>query len=233
MKRKRRGARPRWIHAGGQSATFTPNAESGVTNTIVALLLPPERVRYLCDTSRKDHMTSNAILLWLDFYWVFDDHTGSGGGQQTAGPVDFYIMKTEFDSSTPPTDVPLNFLPYREPDVPANITSWDAQTNEPDGLDAYLWTHHWSGVHRNSIDDVTWSSNASGTVGAPNGGIGNVVPYDAVRQAWQPDVVVKTRRRLNKNEGLFLGFVANNIPQTGPAYLRYTCNAHWRILGTV
>lgn len=232
MKRRRR-ARPRWVHAGTQETTFTPNQEGGITNVTAALLLPPERVRYLCDTGQKDHLTTSAILIWLDFYVVADGSATTVDTQQTASPVDFYIMKTAFDTSTPPTDVPLNFLPYREPDVPSLITSWDTQGDEPDGLDAYLWTHHLGPIQLVNMDNQNASYNASDKAGSKSQGIGYVKSYSSVRQMWQPDIVVKTRRRLAKNEGIFLGFAVNNISQAGPFYIRYLCNVHWRILATV
>lgn len=209
MKRRRK-MRSAWNWATKGTLEWTDTSSQDVC--ISGPLLPAPRVDWLLEQGRgRDHLTVTAILLWLDFAFV----NGTESDAQLQG-LDFWVIKERFDS------IPGGNLykPYGAPQVPGNVTSWFVTDplEEEDGLDPYLWTHHMSqivaGTSVNSVLVGAGAANTSGLITAN----GAIQPNNNVRQAWQPDVVIKTRRRMVKGDCLNIGFTGGSGAANGVIY---------------
>lgn len=223
MRRRGRGRKASWEW----SNTFTlvgvdTPAQYALKTWALADLLPQPRVDFLCEARGSDSLVHVETLLWLDFHWAIT----SGNGQPfTYFPpaVDFFIIKSTVEE-TQPTAFAGDYAPYAQPIVPSAITSWSSTaTEDSDGLDPYLWTHHIDPFLCNSlitnvgISEVSGLASGQGNAQAAMAVAANqtaVLKYsNDVRMAWQPDVVVKAKRKVKKNEALKLGFTwvgANN-----------------------
>lgn len=194
-----RRRRATWAYADARALVTS----SGGGNTITsAWILPPARVQYLCDTDRVSTITFEGCHLWLDFWW-------SNTGVTTGIPdVDFYIIKSEYDDAGQSA---YFFNPWQEPSLPAAITAW-TETPDEDGTGPFLWCHHIKGQSPPNSQVLTYTDSSSieaanqctlihsGSVDSPI----DVCRKFQVAAEWQPDVVVKTKRRLQKSEGILL-----------------------------
>lgn len=206
--RKRRRAQWDWA----ESLFITAEDPGGTIGTRIwtgGPLLPEGRVKWLCDTRKMDHITTSAILLWVDALAYLADDSAGGPSHNTIPPFEFYIIKSTLDEQG---NAAQDFLPFQSPQVPSLVTDWTSGGESSDGLDPYLWTHVLSpfvaGTTATSLDylgtGVAGASNAQAIIASVNQS-GASIQYDRnVRMSWQPDVVIKTKRRLLRNE--YLGF---------------------------
>lgn len=199
-----RSRKSHWMWADRFNLRFQDN--QAVATWTSHILLPASRVNWLCGTSTfRSGLTVTGILLWLDFWWENDSTTTS----QALPDVDMGIMTTVADETLATSE--LHYDPYVQPEPPSLTTDWNSFPS--DGLDPFLWTHHIKGISPcNSIIRKTtndWSNANRGAVNqdtvisfAADGSANLVCRKHYVTQEWQPDVVVKTKRRLKSNQGL-------------------------------
>lgn len=201
MKSRRRGrarkASWNWATTGTLIYQDT-NVTSGFN--IEGPLFPAPRVDWLLENGRgRDHLVVTTILLWLDFIWTNPNDT-----PQAVLPIDFYVLRERFDSQSGGSF----FAPYQSPQVPGSVTSWvaNAPQEEFDGLDPFLWTHHLSEYVAGNTTFPAIAGNYGNTTDNLAGPNGVTQPNLNVRAAWQPDVIIKSRRRLGKGDCLNIGF---------------------------
>lgn len=208
--RRRFRAKSHWLWADSQLMTLDGATGSHVGGRCynANLILPPGRVKWMCDqVIRRAHVTVTGVLLWLDFYW-------SNTGAQTGLPdVDMYIDTTSEDDAG---NIQFVRDPFFQPQVPSAMAAWTDAAS--DGLDSFMWTHHIKGISPpNAIVDTDTSTGdqaggnqydqiRAGTTDTPQ----FVCRTFSVRAEWQPDLHVKTKRRLRPNEGLVLGMVGSD-----------------------
>lgn len=212
---RRRRARAAWAHAGAFTMSVDPGnaVGGGATNISYLWLIPPARVSFLCDTDRVDHLGYRGSLVWLDFHWKGE--VASPGNAHDLPDVAFYAMVSQADNTGVPIMATDFEDPWGEPIQPALVTSWDGNP-ETEGTDAFLWCHILKGLTPpNSIVNVWNTGQSSGAANASNqssridgSNSSTVVPRvcrtHSVRAEWQPDIHIKTRRRLRKDEGVAL-----------------------------
>lgn len=228
--KRRRGTRDKWIHAGRNSINLQPNAESTSISQLGGWLLPPARTRFMLETTGKSRLITGSCLLWMNYYWALDNTGSDQTTNQQNFPVELYITKSRADSNGFPVQAEasaLTFGPFAPPEVPTALTTWELENeSQDDGLDPWMWCHHIF-----ELEGLGTTNNAQTT--APGRDIANSNPYTPVYQAFQPNVVVKTRRSLSKEEGIAIVLAAPNFTQAGPAYLSFNFNCAWRYAGHV
>lgn len=206
MMRRRRRRAARWNYAD----TFFMDVDSGTPQGLDwGWILPPARVSYLLQTKgRGNFLTFAGCHLWLDFFW------SNTGGSTAFQDVDFGIIRTSIaDPSTHTPDLTQAVAMWEQPNTPATIASWEE--DDESGLDSWLWQHHIKGSPppNASVNVVNTGSGAgadnvynqphfieTGTADTPR----FVCRKFHVTQEWQPDVVVRSKRRLQKDEGILL-----------------------------
>lgn len=205
--RFRRRMGPKWGYA--KSGLMTVVDGQLTDSTVATWLLPPGRAQYLMETRNRDSLQFAGCHLWLDFHWIAP--SGGGGGFRGIPDTTFYVMKDTTSGGL--ADVPLHNDedPWAEPNYPSNITNWNESTLD-DGTEPFLWTHWIKGMSPPNAFVGTYDYN-SGTNAASNQGdrIGSsgtegqneyLCRTFSTRMEWQPDVVIRTKRRLVKNEGI-------------------------------
>lgn len=220
--RRHRKVRAAWDWAVDGTATMIDNSASGGGQpvTVGGWLLPPGRVKWLCDTSEVDHITFDAALLWLSFSveaTYLDTLTASALAQKT----DLYVMKvTQDETGGSGQEV---FTPFSSPATPSAVTAWDTPAQSQDGLDPFLWCHRWWGYEPGSQVSI-YSPDSQVIEGASNAtdvyrNVGThqgytVSPGMLISAAFQPTVEIRSKRRLAKHEGLWIGM---SLPSLGLA----------------
>lgn len=224
---RRRNHRPRshWNWAISFALTMVDNGTtSNALNTIA--LLPPPRVDWLLESGRgRSHLVVTGILMWLDC-WILNP---SASAQTMVNELNFWVTKVKTDVTSAVPGATDFLQPYSAPSPPASVLSWTTEsTDENDGLDPFLWTHFLNPQNQ----ERSYGSNGGyspGIVGTnPNQ---NIIPMHpvAVRAGWQPDVHIKTKRKLVKGEGLSFGF---GTPAGNGNGLEYICQVRARVLTT-
>lgn len=202
MRRFRRGfrrSRSTWAYADSELVQVNSGGQVSFT-----WLLPPGRTSYLCDTDRVSALTYMGSHLWLDFSWV-------NTGAQTGIPdVTFYAIVSDLvESGTTPSN--LLYQPWHQPPLPSAITSWDENDEYDDGTQAFLWTHHIKGASPPNAQVATFGNTSPNSADNQPGFISASSGVDApvqlcrkfhVAAEWQPDVIIKSRRRLKKDQGV-------------------------------
>lgn len=204
IRRRRFRRKSSWIWADRFNITLN-NASPAFAGASSAghLLLPPGRVNWFCDTQvRRSHVTVTGILLWLDFWWQSDIASDT-----TIPDVDFFLIASTEDEAG---SIATQFDPFVEPQLPAAVTDWTFAPS--DGLDPFMWTHHIKGsTPPNAFVSQTSSNNQynqSFVMHAASDAQEATCRKFMVAAEWQPDIHVKTRRRLVKDQGLWLGMRA-------------------------
>lgn len=231
MRHRRRGPRSAWNWAARGNIVMTDNGDPGAPIGISdPAFLPAGRVDWLLESGRgREHLTVTGILLWLDFYVLNEDDQAV---HPMVGAMDFAIIKGYDDGTTTTPALSGVVHPFNPPATPSNVTNWSVgATDENDGLDPYLWTH--------TMNPALSSFRSWGTAngfapilaqqvigGQPQ--VANDCPL-AVRAGWQPDVHIKTRRRMRKRENLTFCMTAASGLGNG---LQYNLNYSVRILTT-
>lgn len=201
-RRSSRRSRSAWVWADSQSMAL----QDGPTIAWNSLpLLKPGRTKYLCDSDKTDHITVTGILLWLDFHWE-----AGNSNPTTLNDVELFVQVVEEDLAG---NAATEYTPFLPPQPPGTLASWD--TSVTDGLDSFLWCHFIKGASPPNYQVFTKSYNQSpdkggnqkNTVGAADSDYPQYGVCRTFRVAaeWQPDVHIKTRRRLGPNEGIILG----------------------------
>lgn len=208
MMRRRRRSRSTWSFADGNQMV----QPSGTANGVFAWILPPGRVNYLCDTDRVDSLVFKGCHLWMDFYWSNQNNADEG-----LPDVTMYIIASQQDAAGDPVEINLN--PWSQPSTPSTIASWE--NAETDGTDSFLWCHHIKGI---SPPNALVNTNGADAAGGGRAAASNqYIELGAgasdhpaflcrkfyVTQEFQPDVVVRTKRRLRKDQGIVL-FMRND-----------------------
>lgn len=213
FRRKRKRSRAQWDWAESLFiAAADPGGTAGTRMWTGGPLLPAGRTKWLCDTRKRDHIVVSGILLWVDAVAYLESSAAGGNSIATVPPYEFYLIKNQDDEQG---NVTADFLPFQAPTVPSLVTDWTSGGESSDGLDPFLWCHALSPFVAGT---KVSQENAGTTVDA---GAGNadaviistneaaypgVIQYDRnVRMSWQPDVVIKTKRRLARHEGLIFG----------------------------
>lgn len=208
MMRRRFRRKAHWVWADRQR--FTSVQATGTANVYgVSSLLPPGRTTWLLNNTMKgrNSLTVRKIHLWLDFWW----RNGSAG--VTGLPdVYFFVKKVKQDEAgTPFGD--YQYDPFVQPQVPANITAWDASPT--DGTDRFLWSHYIRGSSPpnaivrtaassvgTSSTDVVNQSDFITNVSTTGNGDAFVCRTFRCAQEWQPDVIVRSAVKLERDEGI-------------------------------
>ena len=223
MRRRRRAS---WEYAGNDVTNILDNGTPGDPAFRLIWLFPPGRTNYLCETRGKDAITHSTTLLWLDFQW--NGEAEGFSGPQLIAPTYFYILKTKQDANDNTAE---QFSPYATPPVPSAVTDWTSGLDEDDGTEPFLWTHYIdplqagtaSPIYANAALSDLWSAGGNADQYIANG---RIAYPNTVRQAWQPDVVVKAKRRMAKTEGIALVFGYTY----GNTLVNYQLTSHWRTL---
>lgn len=223
MMRRRRRRSARWNFADSETLELQPN-NATPNSTAWTWLLPPARVAFLLGNSGR----GNSLLyvgshLWLDFFWKLEGSAAVG-----LPDIDFGVIKTTIsDPIAGAPDLSLVQAQWDEPPTPAGITSWNE--DDDSGVDSWLWQHHIKGsTPPNAIVDSQggvagnqYSQVSGGSTDTPL----VICRKFHVTQEWQPDVVVRSKRRLQKDEGILLYMTG----VTG-AGMFATCNTRSRTL---
>lgn len=173
-------------------------------------LMPPARAQFLMDTLMRDRIQFSGAHMWLDFWW--QNTNGSATGLPD---VDFGIIKTTIaDPSSNQPDLTQMVGQWDQPETSATLTSWEG--DEDDGTESFLWSHHIKGQSPPNAIVSILNPDTGSTVNRNvvnqsqlihQGDIDNphmVCRKFHVTQEWQPDVVVRAKRRLQKGEGILL-----------------------------
>lgn len=222
---RRRGRRAaRWSYADAGSLINT--------NTIPTAwmwILPPARVSFmLSQRGRGNSLVFAGAHLWLDFYFRNENN-----GNTSMPDVDFGVIKTTIaDPAAFTPDLSLVDAQWDQPSTPATLTSWDE--DDDSGVDSWLWQHHIKGQSPpNALINVVSTGSADVTVNQTplmfSGTTDNpryLCRKFHVTQEWQPDVVVRSKRRLQKDEGILLYMTS----QPSVVGMEPTCNVHLRTL---
>lgn len=193
-------------------------------------ILPPGRAQYLMEAGRKDRLTVKTIHMWLDFRWVC--FAGSFTNPQQIPDVELYVRKgtSRHDDVTPDmeTSGALVSSPFAAPTVPSQVTTW-AEAPADDGTDSFMWCHAIKGMSppNGVVAAVTISpptapntygyGNQYGYMFRENDGQGDLMLCRtfSVRAEWQPDVIIRSARRLQKGEGIMLGMNVYTVAGQG------------------
>lgn len=204
---RRRSRKASWAYANQQSLSL-----SGAVEVAYAWLLPPARAQFLMETKQRNTITFAGCHIWLDLYWKL---TGSSTG---IPDLDFSVFKTTItDPAGGTPDTSPVFGQWDQPGTPGALTSWDE--DDDDGTNSFLWQHHVKGstppnavVNTGGGPAVTAASPAANQSLTQLGGSVDGPTYVCrkffVTQEWQPDIVVRSKRRLQKGEGIL--FVMSN-----------------------
>lgn len=221
MMRRRRRRKATWAFADAGSLV---NGPAGTLQIASLWLLPPARAQFIMNTKQRSSLTFAGAHLWLDFQWKIT------GANVALPDVDFGIFRTDMDQ---PGDIPdVDFMnnQWTVPSTPASITSWNE--DDEDGTEAFLWQHHIKGMSPPGIhvstdgDAQVWNQvNVVGGSTLNDGAPAYVCRKGFVTQEWQPDVVVRSKRRLMKGDGICIAMAS-----TPPANCNVQCNVHWRVL---
>lgn len=206
MRRRFRRRRSHWIWADRFSFVLN-NAATNFGGKFFALnqLLPPGRVEWFCNSVvSRSHVTVTGVLMWLDFWW----QTSTANQAVLLPDVDLFVMKTQEDEVGSEA---FAFDPFVQPEPPALVTTWG--TSPADGLDAFLWSHHIRGsTPPNAVvgtyiasDNVAYNQEV--VIRAAADSNVNTCRTFRVAAEWQPDVHIKTKRRLQRSEGLVIGML--------------------------
>lgn len=211
MKRRFRRRGARWSFADSAQLEW----QATVTTTAPFVwLLPPARVAYmLSQRGRANSLIYAGSHLWLDFSWRMEGNT------QNLQDVDFGVIKTTIsDPASFAPDLSLVDAQWDQPSTPATLTSWNE--DDDSGVDSWLWQHHVKGssppnAYVTTIGGVSPGAGTNQYVQAQSG-TSDVPTYVCrkfhVTQEWQPDVVIRSKRRLQKDEGILLYM---NVPGGG------------------
>lgn len=207
---RRRRRRATWSFADSSIMNLN-NGAGGPGGQAIAWVwvLPPARAQYLMETRNRDSITFAGAHLWLDFWW----QNGSSGALALPD-VDFGVIKTTIADITAFTpDLSMITGQWDQPSTPATLTSWEE--DDDDGTGGFLWSHHIKGSSPPNAMVVTVSGGiapenqtftlGNGTIDTPT----HMCRTFSVRQEWQPDVVIRSKRRLKKGEGILLFSVAD------------------------
>lgn len=229
MMRRRRRRKASWSYADAGSLVLTGGG--GLTN--YAWVIPPARAQFIMDTKQRNSLTFAGAHLWLDFYW---SNKGTATG---LADVDFAMFKTTIaDPTSFAPDISMADGQWDQPATPAALTSWDE--DDDDGTESFMWQHHIKGM---TPPNAVVATKDFGTAsGAWNGHTANqavlmpdgstdaalfVCRKFCVTQEWQPDVVIRSKRRLQKGEGVILTMTWAG---SGSANMQAICNYHLRTL---
>lgn len=224
MMRRRRRPRPQWVYADNQLTTVNSGSLNvGSYYYASTWLLPPGRVKYLCDSKRKQHLTVKGIHLWLDFYLSLVSSTATSWPQ-----ILFYVTKAAEGQ-----DGSANFFqahPWTAPATPSTIATWNEW--DDDGLNSFMWCHRigTSGPPGSAVYQTQSNLEYNQLIGMKSDGENAVklcwpTPVEAM---WQPSVRIKTARRLSPGEGIIFTMMT-----TGQLANGMTANMNWfsRVLG--
>lgn len=199
---RRRRARATWDYCNAEQLEVNKNGQYSYS-----WLLPATRTNWLCDTDRVDHITYCGSHIWLDFWWRSNDTAGAA-----IPDITLFAIVTEQELGGEPADIG-ELSPWTPPTVPASVTTWTADP-QYDGTDSYLWCHHIVGqsppnshvyAESGSITDFWNQTSFMGPGGTGSDNTSALVCRTfSVRAEWQPDVIIKSRRRLKKDEGVAL-----------------------------
>lgn len=188
---------------------------SGATPVSYVWLLPPGRVNFLADTDRVPAIGFTGCHLWLDFNWI-----NTGTASALPDVTLYAIVSQQEPNSETPTEI--DNIPWGAPSLPSAITTWDQ--HDEDGTESFLWVHHikgqsppnalvslgssvgMDGPFQNQYDAISPGSEGSPAI---------VCRKFFVAAEWQPDVIIKTRRRVWKDEGIALVMRADTPPGGG------------------
>lgn len=215
MRRRGRRRRAAWSYAD----SFILDINSASPNAVVSQwLLPPARAQYLADARQKDRITFVGAHLWFDFFWK-----NTSGAQQQIPDVDWAIFKSTIadPAASTPDQSPI-FGQWDQPPTPAAFTSWEEDSD--DGGYPFLWQHHIKGFSPPNAMVGTYSESdpeaVNNQIDRIQTGTSDFVKYVcrkfSVTQEWQPDVVIRSKRRLFKGEGILLaGIMPAGAPPSG------------------
>lgn len=225
MMMRRRGRRrmgPKWTYSDSNEISITSGSP---TNIGFIWLYPPARAQFIMNTKGRDRLGFRGCHLWLDFFWR------NVGASTNLPDVSFGVFKTVITSTGDQPDLSPMLGQWSQPSTPATLTSWEE--DDDDGTNPFLWSH----FIRGSSPPNAWVQ----TSGASNNkGINQYQALDAgttdnpsfecrkfhVTQEWQPDVIIRSRRTLQKGEGIVL---AMNVPSPS-ATLSSNLRVHLRSL---
>lgn len=227
MRRRRRGFSPKWTYANSQTlvASGSSGTNIGSGTGDYCWIYPPARAQFIMNTKQRDRMQFSGAHLWLDFFWK---NTGTATGLPD---LQFGMYKSDIVSDTGLPDFTPILAQWTEPATPASITSWEE--DDDDGTNPLLWSHWIKGMSppnaetrpiTDATDDIKNQSNVlhSGSTDNP----AFCCRKFNVTQEWQPDVMVRAKRRLTKGEGIVLVMY---LP-IGSANLTANLDVHWRAL---
>lgn len=211
---------------------------------VPAWILPPGRAQWLMEQGRRDHLTCKTIHMWLDFRWVC--FAGSFTNPQAVPDVEFYVKKVEASSAD---DITPNVVltganvtsPFATPTPPSAVVDWD-EVEADDGTDSFMWSHWMKGGSppNGVVAAVTISPpTAPNTYGYGNqyhymfrenegGGDTALCRTFSTRIEWQPDVIIRSARRLMKGEGIAMVMNVYSVP--GDGHIAAQLDMHTRTL---
>lgn len=205
-----KGRKPTWAYAHAMTLLAADNA---LTTTFVGgWLLPPGRVRWLCEDWKQASITHVTTHMWLDFHWI--SPSGGGGGHRGIPDVYFYAIKSNSSRATGGEGPIMNDMnPWSTPNFPSAITDWEDETDD-DGTDSFLWCHRMKGMSPPNADVGTYTYTGDAKQGANQTdqmfssgteGVNNYMCRTfSMRAEWQPDVIIRAKRRLLKDDGIAL-----------------------------
>lgn len=208
MRRRFRRSAARWSYA---DAGLLQINQGSTSATAHIWILPPARVAYmLSQRGRGNSLIFAGCHLWLDFLWGMHS-------TNVLPDVDLGVIKTTISDPTSfAPDLSLVEAQWDQPSTPATLTSWDE--DDDSGIDSWLWQHHIKGSSPpNAVVRDTSALKGNQFVNVPDAStdnIGIVCRKFMVSQEWQPDVVIRSKRRLQKDEGILLYM---NLPTGIPA----------------
>lgn len=221
VRKRRRLATWNWASAGTIVIADTTNSPQTIASVNI---FPPARTDWLLENGRgRKSLTVKKILLWLQAYVV----NPSTNLVEIPSSMDFSLQRINQDSAG--TISPGLQAPYAAPVLPSAMTSWTVGgADEEDGLNPYLWTHRWwpsyqAGTQSGSVTLATGAAATNSGAYVQENSSGISTPM-RVTQGWQPDVVVRSSRRLVRGQGIGFFVTMNSGASTNMTYnVQYAC----------
>lgn len=204
--RFRRRRKAQWLYA--NSETISLNSLSfvlGAQPVAHTWLFPPGRTQFLLNTRGRDRLTYVASHLWLDFYWRASS-TGS------FPDVDLCAFKTTISDPVAETpDLSPILGMWDQPSTPNSLSSWE--DDDDDGTNSFMWSHHIKGISGPNASFTSRDAGFKGNQGpnipdADSDHVAFICRKYHVTQEWQPDVVVRSKRRCVKGDGIVLAMTS-------------------------
>lgn len=210
--RRRRFVRNRFLWVSTTTLVITPN--QGNANWVSSSVFPAGRSAWLHDAAARRGFSIRRIDCWLNIHFL---HPGGEANAGLPGSVYPYLIKTTTGSDNSPDE---NFNPFDAPDIPGTITSWTSDPEESAG-DPFIWRTVIFPQVMQTNDNAQVSVQGYNNVNfiQPGGGLNRVFQGLDTANIWRPNLRLRTRIPMRRNNELTLGMQMSAPAQSAQVQL--------------